>query len=77
MNNQTGKNTNKQERPRRITFMLRMWCEDQTGRSSWRVSLELPGDEKRIGFASLEEMFIYLIDLTESRNNVQENDNTE
>ena len=78
MNNQTGNNTNKEERPpRRITFLLRLWCEGQTGGSNWRASLELPGDGKRIGFASLEEMFIYLIDYSEGCNNVQETENKE
>lgn len=63
------------ESPCRISFLLRMWCVDETGCSNWRASLEMPETGKRLGFASLEQMFVYLIDLSESRDRVQEKDN--
>ncbi len=66
-------NTEKPQRkeiPYRVTFLLRMWCADEPGRSNWRASLEMPETGKRIGFASLEQLFIYLIDLSENRNDV-------
>ncbi len=54
------------EKPlRRTAFLLRLWCEDETGCSNWRASLEMPEKGKRIGFASLEQLFIYLIDFCE------------
>ncbi len=77
MKDQTRHNPSKAENPQRITFLLRMWCEDDTGRSNWRASLELPETGKRIGFASLEQLFIYLIDFSESRNEVQDKGNKE
>ncbi len=72
MNDETREETSKTNKPQRITFLLRMWCEDASGRSNWRASLEMPGTGKRTGFASLEQLFIYLIDFSECRNEVQD-----
>lgn len=78
MNDQTTHNLNRPEKPlrdeqpRRLAFLLRMWCVDETGHARWQASLELPGTGKRIGFASLEQLFVYLIDLSENRIDVQE-----
>jgi len=78
MNDQTGHDTNRTEKPlRRIAFLLRMWCVDETGRSNWQASLEMPGTGKRIGFANLEQLLIYLIDLSENRNDIQNQENNE
>jgi hypothetical protein len=55
------------ELPRRITFLLRLWCVDESGRSNWRASLELPEFGQRLGFATLEQMFVYLLDYCEGR----------
>lgn len=62
---------------RRIAFLLRMWCVDETGRSDWQASLEMPGTGKRIGFASLEQLIMYLIDLSENRNDIRNQENKE
>jgi hypothetical protein len=32
----------------------------------WRASLEVPETGRRIGFASLEQLFAYLMDVSES-----------
>lgn len=78
MNDQTPKHTIKpekpvrDERPGRAAFLLRLWCVDETGCSNWRASLEIPATGKRIGFASLEQLFIYLIDYSENRSDGQE-----
>ncbi len=63
------------ELPRRFSFLLRMWCVDETGRSNWRASLEMPETGKRIGFASLEQLFIYLVDLSENQKDLQDQEN--
>ena len=78
MNDKTDHDTNRKEKPlRRIAFLLRMWCVDETGRSNWQASLEIPGTGKRIGFASLEQLIMYLIDLSENRNDIRNQENKE
>jgi hypothetical protein len=81
MNDQTRPDAIHTEKPQckeipcRISFLLRMWCIDETGRFNWRASLEMPETGNRIGFANLEQLFVYLIDLSESRDSVQDKDN--
>lgn len=72
MNDQTELDTNNTEKPQHISFLLRMWRVDESGCSSWRASLEMPETGKRIGFANLEQLFIYLIDLGENRHDIQD-----
>lgn len=47
-------------------YILRLWRVDQSRPADWRASLEIPGTGKRIGFASLEQLFAYLMELTEN-----------
>jgi hypothetical protein len=75
MNDQTRHDPIKTEKPLRISFLLRMWCLDESGRSNWRASLEMPETGKRIGFAGLEQLFVYLIDLSESCIDAQDKGN--
>jgi hypothetical protein len=49
----------------KYSMILRIWCTDQSDSTCWRVSLEDPETGKRIGFSSLEQLFVYLLDLTE------------
>jgi hypothetical protein len=83
MNDQTKPDPLKKEKthrrasPGRISFLLRLWCEGDDGCTNLRASLETLETNKRIGFASLEQLFIYLIDLSESRADVQEKENKE
>jgi len=48
------------------SYILRLWRVDQSKPADWRASLEIPGTGKRIGFASLEQLFAYLMELTEN-----------
>ncbi len=41
------------------SYLLRLWCESPDRR--WRASLEDPRTAKRIGFASLEQLFAFLM----------------
>jgi hypothetical protein len=52
----------------KYSMILRLWCADQTDSTCWRASLENPETGKRIGFASLEQLFAYLIELSEKAN---------
>ena len=48
-----------------ISYLLRLWRTDEPGNFNWRASLEIPESGKRIGFANLEQLFAYLMDLIE------------
>jgi hypothetical protein len=49
----------------KCSFILRLWREEQSEALGWRASVEIPETGKRIGFASLEQLFAFLIDFTE------------
>jgi hypothetical protein len=47
-----------------IAYLLRLWRSgDEPG--GWRCSLERAQGGERLGFASLEPLFLYLLELTE------------
>jgi len=50
--------------PRRFSYLLRLWRTDELRGFHWQASLETPETGERIGFASLEELFAYLLDRT-------------
>jgi hypothetical protein len=54
------------------SYLLRIWRIGASKTSDWRASLELPVTGKRIGFANLEQLFAYLMDLIESDVNMQD-----
>jgi hypothetical protein len=61
MNNNTNNPTKDLKSPERFSYLLHIWrTNDQ-----WRASLEVPGTGKRIGFANMEQLFAYLMDLIE------------
>jgi hypothetical protein len=45
-------------------YLLRLW-RAETPDPGWRASLEDPHTGKRIGFASLEQLFTFLMDQVE------------
>lgn len=49
----------------KCSFLLRLWRVGQSEKASWHASIEIPETGKRIGFASLEQLFAFLIDFTE------------
>jgi hypothetical protein len=48
----------------RRSYLLRLWRTDGSGHSDLQASLEIPETGERLGFANLEELFAYLMDLT-------------
>jgi hypothetical protein len=50
---------------RYLSYLLRLWQTSDSGQQVWRASLESPGTGERRGFASLEEMFDFLLAQTE------------
>jgi hypothetical protein len=59
----------------KYSMILRLWCADQSDSACWRASLENPETGKRIGFASLEQLFVHLIDITERGSDFDAMDN--
>lgn len=59
--------------PHRLSYLLRLWRTDGAGSLCWQASLEVPETGERIGFASLEQLFAYLMDLIEGNFNKQPN----
>ena len=53
------------EIPNRFAFLLHVWYTA----GQWRASLESLGTGKRLGFANLEQLFCYLMDLIEGNFN--------
>ncbi len=64
MNEKTTQSKNDQKCSRRCSYLLRLWRADEPRDFNWQASLEIPETGERIGFASLEELFAYLMDLT-------------
>ena len=67
MNNKLQGPVNEAKDPRHLSFLLRLWRTDPTGTFNWRASLEMLDTGRRIGFANLEQLFAYLMDLIEGR----------
>ena len=55
----------------KCSFILRLWRVEQSEAPDWRASIEIPETGKRIGFASLEQLFAYLIDWSENNGDGQ------
>ncbi len=57
----------KQSKPAnyKYSFILRLWRVEGSGMSNWQASVEIPDTGERIGFASLEQLFAFLMDFTE------------
>ncbi len=51
----------------KCSFILRLWREVQSDTFNWRASLEEPETGNRIGFASLEHLFAFLLDISEKK----------
>ncbi|MHB1319643.1 MAG: hypothetical protein ACYCYF_13590 [Anaerolineae bacterium] len=49
----------------RRSYLLRLWCAGEPGTGNWQASLEDPFTGERVGFSSLEQMFAFLMELSE------------
>jgi hypothetical protein len=52
------------EAPRYMAYMLRLWRADTGAQPVWRASLESPHTGERLGFGSLEALFVFLVEKT-------------
>lgn len=66
MNKKMMRTTHNEKNERRLSYLLRLWRTEAPEQADWQASLEIPGTGKRIGFANLEQLFAYLMDLTEA-----------
>lgn len=48
-----------------LSYLLRLWSTDAAGRQVWRASLEDVQTSERLGFATLEQLFVFLMQQTE------------
>ncbi len=46
------------------SYILRFWPTDPDGAGGWQASLEDTETGRRMGFASLEELFFFLLEQT-------------
>jgi hypothetical protein len=72
MNNNTNNPTKDLKPTERFSYLLHVWRTN----GQWRASLEVPGTGKRIGFANLEQLFTYLMDLIEGNSKKQADQET-
>ena len=58
--------TNKDEQPiRSRSYILRLWCAGEPQTAEWHASLEDPSTSERFGFSNLEQLFAFLMELSE------------
>ena len=55
------------EQQRYLSYLLRLWQTSDGEKQIWRASLESPGTGERLGFASLADLFDFLLTQTESQ----------
>ena len=49
-----------EERPRYVSYLLRLWQTQREGALVWHASLESPTTGEREGFASMAELYTFL-----------------
>jgi hypothetical protein len=59
-----------QQPSHRHSYLLRLWCAGEPQSGNWRASLEDPFTGERVGFASLEQLFAFLMELSERENSL-------
>ena len=65
MNDQAQQPMNDGTGPHHLSYLLRLWRSEGLRGFDWRASLEVPETGQRIGFASLEQLFAFLMDVSE------------
>lgn len=53
------------QQPTALSYLLRLWPAGVTGQVVWRASLENVQTGERLGFATLEQLFVFLMQQTE------------
>jgi hypothetical protein len=53
------------QQPTTHSYLLRLWPTGSAGQQVWRASLEHVQTGERLGFATLEQLFVFLMQQTE------------
>ena len=53
------------QQPTARSYLLRLWPTGSAGQQVWRASLEQVQTGERLGFATLEQLFVFLMQQTE------------
>jgi len=53
------------QQPTSRSYLLRLWQTGSAGQQVWRASLENIQTGERLGFANLEQLFVFLMEQTE------------
>lgn len=72
MSDNTQQSTKDLNPPSRVSYLLRLWRAEGGAGFNWQASLENTETGKRIGFANLEQLFAYLMDLAEGKAHMQD-----
>jgi hypothetical protein len=65
MKRQPRRTDENQQPIRSRSYILRLWRADEPQTAEWFASLEDPSTKERFGFSSLEQLFVFLMDLSE------------
>jgi hypothetical protein len=57
----------------KTSLFLRLWCVEGIQAKSWRAEVEIPETGEHVGFASLEQLFAFLLEFTERRGHGNQN----
>jgi hypothetical protein len=63
-----------EEQPDYLAYLLRLWRVSEQGKAVWRASLQNSLNGDLLGFASLDDMFLFLRRQTDAMANDDEND---
>jgi len=47
------------------SYIFRLWCVDGPQTAEWHASLDDPSTGERVGFATLEQLFVFLMEQSE------------
>ena len=65
MKNRTRRPDQNQQPIRSRSYLLRLWRAGEPQAAEWHASLEDPSTQERLGFSSLEQLFAFLMELSE------------
>ena len=52
------------------SYILRLWCAGEPETGNWHASLEDTSTRERFGFSNLEQLFAFLMELSETDNSM-------
>ncbi len=65
MKKQPGRTDENQQPNRSRSYIHRLWRVDRLQTAEWHASLEDASTRERVGFSSLEQLFAFLMELSE------------